>query len=61
MYGYVEENPLIRQKIMLNPNAKGVVTWIAPKGKYTVVDKILEIEFDGKKSDHVMMQVSWKY
>lgn len=57
VFGTVKENTLITQKIMLNPNAKGTVTWIAPEGKYTVVDKVLEIEFEGKKSDHQMMQV----
>ena len=57
MFGTVPENTLIRQKIMLIPNAKGVVTYIAPKGMYTVVDTVLEIEFEGKKSKHSMMQV----
>lgn len=57
VFGTVKENTLITQKIMLNPNAKGTVTWIAPEGKYTVIDKVLEIEFEGKKSDHTMMQV----
>lgn len=57
VFGTVKENTLINQKIMLNPNAKGTVTWIAPEGKYTVIDKVLEIEFEGKKSDHTMMQV----
>ena len=42
---------------MLIPNAKGIVTSIAPKGKYTVIDTVLEIEFEGKKSQHSMMQV----
>ena len=32
MFGTVKENTLITQKIMLNPNAKGTVTWIAPEG-----------------------------
>ena len=57
VFGTVPENTLIRQKIMLIPNAKGVVTYIAPKGMYTVVDTVLEIEFEGKKSKHSMMQV----
>ncbi|XP_063688679.1 V-type proton ATPase catalytic subunit A-like [Bolinopsis microptera] len=57
VFGTVPENTLITQKIMLIPNAKGIVTFIAPKGKYTVIDTVLEIEFEGKKSQHSMMQV----
>ena len=57
-FGSVPENTLIRQQIMLIPNAKGIVTYIAPKGMYTVTETVLEIEFEGKKSKHSMMQVS---
>ena len=57
MFGTVPENTLITQKIMLMPFSKGNVTFIAPKGMYTVMDTVLEIEFEGKKSQHTMMQV----
>ena len=57
MFGTVPENTLITQKIMLLPHSKGIVTFIAPKGQYTVIDTVLEIEFEGKKSKHTMMQV----
>ena len=57
VFGTVPENTLITQKIMLIPNSKGIVTFIAPKGMYTVTDTVLEIEFEGKKSQHSMMQV----
>lgn len=41
---------------MLPPRAKGTITKIASKGEYTVDQKILEVEFNGKKSEYGMMQ-----
>ncbi|KAJ2798314.1 H(+)-transporting V1 sector ATPase subunit A, partial [Coemansia furcata] len=43
--------------IMVPPNARGTVTFIAPSGKYTVADVVLETEFEGVKAKHTMMQV----
>ena len=34
---------------------EGTITHIAEKGSYTVDEKVLEVEFDGKKSDYSMM------
>lgn len=56
IWGIVFENSLLDQhKILLPPRARGTITRIAPPGHYTVVDKLLEIEFDGKRSEHGMM------
>ncbi|XP_077562052.1 V-type proton ATPase catalytic subunit A-like [Haemaphysalis longicornis] len=57
IYGIVQENTLIQHKIMLPPKAKGTITYIAEPGNYTVVDKVLETEFDGEKNSYTMMQV----
>ncbi|XP_059172937.1 V-type proton ATPase catalytic subunit A-like [Physella acuta] len=57
IFGIVYENILVKHRIMLNPKAMGTVTWIAEPGSYTVVDPILETEFDGVKTKHTMMQV----
>jgi len=57
IYGLVQENNLIKHKIMLPPKARGTVTYIAPPGNYTVRDKILETEFDGEKSEYTLKQV----
>ena len=55
IFGTVFENSLIEDhKILLPPRARGKVTWIAPAGEYTVDEKILEVEFEGKKSDFPM-------
>ncbi|KAG8760531.1 H(+)-transporting V1 sector ATPase subunit A [Ceratobasidium sp. 423] len=42
---------------MLPPRALGTITSIAEKGSYTVGDTVLEVEFDGKKTQHTMMHL----
>ena len=56
VFGSVWENSLLSDhKILLPPRARGKITRIAPAGSYTVEEKILEIEFEGKKTEHSMM------
>uniref|UniRef100_A0A1I8QB97 H(+)-transporting two-sector ATPase n=1 Tax=Stomoxys calcitrans TaxID=35570 RepID=A0A1I8QB97_STOCA len=55
--GYVVENSLVSHCIMLHPRAKGRVTFIAPAANYTIVDEILETEFEDQKTRHKMLQV----
>lgn len=56
IFGSVYENSLLDDhKILLPPRARGTISWIAEKGSYTVAEKVLEVEFDGKKSDYTMM------
>ncbi|KAF2153540.1 vacuolar ATP synthase catalytic subunit A [Myriangium duriaei CBS 260.36] len=56
VFGTVYENSLLNEhKIMLPPRARGTITRIAGEGSYTVDEKILELEFDGKKSEYSMM------
>jgi len=58
IFGSVFENSLVdNHKIMLPPRAMGTITRIAEKGSYTVDDIVLETEFQGKKSEHKMMQL----
>merc|ERR1712093_813354 len=58
IYGHVYENSLLNNHaIMLGPRARGTITHIAEKGSYTVDDVILETEFEGKKSQHTMLQL----
>lgn len=53
--GSVFENNLFDDhKILLPPKARGKVTWVAPHGNYTLKDKVVEVEFDGKKSEYTM-------
>ena len=56
IFGSVFENSLLSDhKILLPPRAKGTITHIAEAGSYNVEEKVLEVEFDGKKSDISMM------
>ncbi|KAI9665605.1 MAG: H(+)-transporting V1 sector ATPase subunit A [Trizodia sp. TS-e1964] len=56
IFGTVFENSLLdSHKILLPPRARGTITYIAEKGNYTVAEKVLEVEFDGKKFDYTMM------
>jgi len=43
--------------VMLPPNARGTVTYLAPPGNYNVNDTVLEVEFEGVKSKHSMLQI----
>jgi vacuolar-type H+-ATPase catalytic subunit A/Vma1 len=53
VFGSVFENSLLRDhKIMLPPRARGTITRISEKGSYTVDTPVLELEFDGKKSEY---------
>ena len=42
-------------RIMVPPNARGNVTFIAPEGQYSIEDKVLELDFNGTK------KVSWAH
>ncbi|ORX58517.1 putative TFP1p-H+-ATPase V1 domain 69 kd catalytic subunit, vacuolar [Piromyces finnis] len=57
IYGKVAENSLITHYIMLPPKACGTITYLAPKGSYTLEDVVLETEFEGEKSKFTMMQL----
>ncbi|OAA75493.1 vacuolar ATP synthase catalytic subunit A [Akanthomyces lecanii RCEF 1005] len=57
VWGTVFENSFVRvHSILLPPRARGTITKIASKGEYTVAENILEVEFDGKKTEYPMMQ-----
>lgn len=55
-FGTVYENSLLNvHRILLPPRARGTITKMPKKGSYTVDQKILELEFEGKKSEYSMM------
>merc|ERR1719231_2051195 len=56
IFGEVQENVLVNHKIMMDPNGKGRVTFIAPEGDYCLKDRIIEVEFQGKKTEYTMFQ-----
>merc|ERR1719193_2220828 len=57
IFGIVHENIMVTHKVMLPPKARGTVTYIAPPGSYSISDTILEVEFDGEKSEFGMLQI----
>lgn len=57
VWGIVYENSFVTEhKIMLPPRARGTIKSIVGAGNYTVDEKILEVEFDGKVTKYGMMQ-----
>ncbi|KAH7152210.1 ATP synthase alpha/beta family, nucleotide-binding domain-containing protein [Dactylonectria estremocensis] len=57
VWGTVFENSFLAvHKILLPPRARGTITKISSKGEFTVTDNLLEVEFDGKKTEFPMMQ-----
>lgn len=58
VFGSVFENSLLSDhRILLPPRARGTITRISEKGSYTVDENILELEFEGKKTEYSMMHV----
>ncbi|PGH31662.1 V-type proton ATPase catalytic subunit A [[Emmonsia] crescens] len=56
IWGSVWENSLLNDhKILLPPRARGTITRISGPGNYTVDEKLLEVEFDGKKQEFSMV------
>lgn len=49
IYGTIQENTLLEHRVMAPPGARGIVSYIAPAGDYSITDKILEVEFGGVK------------
>ena len=56
IFGIVPENNLIEHRIMLPPNARGRITYVAPPGEYDLRDKVIELEFNGVKKSYTMLQ-----
>lgn len=49
IYGVVFENGLFKEhRVMVPPKATGRVVWLAEAGNYTIEDKLLTLEYDGK-------------
>lgn len=46
-----QETSLIEHRIMIPPNIKGKIEWIAPNGNYTIVDIIAKVKSDDEIID----------
>lgn len=56
-FGLVDENTLVKHKMMVHPKARGTITFLADEGSYKVNDVILETEFDDVVTQHTMVQL----
>ena len=54
IYGTVPENNIITHSVMCKPGSMGVISYIAPKGSYTIEDVVLKTKFEGKETAHTM-------
>jgi V-type H+-transporting ATPase subunit A len=54
--GEVAENNIILHKIMLKPGTMGKLTYLAPKGSYTIDDVVAKTTFEGVETNHTMQQ-----
>ncbi|ELP84951.1 V-type atpase subunit, putative, partial [Entamoeba invadens IP1] len=52
--GTVPESALVVHKVLVPPNVMGTVKWIADAGNYTLDDKVIGIEFNGKTQELTM-------
>merc|ERR1712127_1134928 len=57
IYAVVKENTLIEHRLMVEPKAKGEVTFIAPAGQYTNDETVLKLSFNGQETAFTMLQV----
>eukprot|EP01105_Mastigella_eilhardi_P018011 TRINITY_DN4157_c0_g1_i4.p1 TRINITY_DN4157_c0_g1~~TRINITY_DN4157_c0_g1_i4.p1 ORF type:complete len:519 (+),score=64.96 TRINITY_DN4157_c0_g1_i4:354-1910(+) len=55
IFGRVQETPLVEHRLMLPHSLMGTVTWIAAPGEYTVEQRLIEVEFQGKCLSHGMI------
>merc|ERR1712127_658709 len=56
IYAVVKENTLIEHRLMVEPKAKGEVTFIAPAGQYTNDETVLKLSFNGQETAFTMVQ-----
>ncbi len=54
--GTVQETEIIEHKIMVPPDISGVLSFIAKKGEYTIIEEIFRIEQNNKEKSFGMLQ-----
>jgi V-type H+-transporting ATPase subunit A len=58
IFGKVFENTLLNtHNILLPPKALGTITYIAAKGQYDITQPVIEVEFEGTKTEYTMLQM----
>jgi V/A-type H+-transporting ATPase subunit A len=51
-----QETSLIEHRIMVPPNVKGIIEWVAPNGEYTIAETIAKVRCDDEIIDITMKQ-----
>ncbi|HIH97729.1 MAG TPA: V-type ATP synthase subunit A [Thermoplasmata archaeon] len=54
--GELEETTLVTHRVMIPPNLRGTLSWIAKKGDYTIEEPIAKVGSDGKSEVVTMLQ-----
>ncbi|XP_032898497.1 V-type proton ATPase catalytic subunit A-like [Amblyraja radiata] len=57
VFGCVAENSLIQHRILVPPQARGTVCFIAPPGNYCIKDVVLELELEGVREQLSMFHL----
>jgi len=55
--GYVRESPLVEHRIMVPPDVRGYVRWLADDGEYVVEDTVAVVSSDGRDVGIKMYQL----
>lgn len=56
VFGTVPESALVIHKLMLPPGQRGTITYLKPRGNYTIEEDVIEIEFEGERKRFNMIQ-----
>ena len=56
--GTIQETSLIEHKVMVPPNLRGTLKWLAPAGDYTIDDTIAVLEYGGREYE-VKLSHKW--
>ncbi|MFN2218820.1 MAG: V-type ATP synthase subunit A, partial [Anaerolineae bacterium] len=54
--GVVPETEVIEHRVMVPPDMRGTLTWVAPEGEYTIDEPIARLDADGQERELTMLQ-----
>jgi V/A-type H+-transporting ATPase subunit A len=54
--GVVPETEVIEHRVMVPPDDRGTLSWVAPEGEYTIDEPIARLESDGQERELTMLQ-----
>ncbi len=57
--GLVQETGLMQHRVLVPPNIRGTLKWLAPEGDYTILDPIAEVDMGGGDVRQVFLAHRW--